>query len=704
MKKQFFSIFLVCVFFLTFISGCNEKKIPELAESETPPAAASYKTMKLGADGGLEIARKDIGNTPMGEAGTWTIFVYMSGSNLESAQSSGTYDLKEMAAVLNSESGENAGNIRFVVQTGGAEEWRHGDISAKTLQRHVVSNGELETVAQLPLASMGEAATLRNFVRWGVENYPAEKMGLVLWGHGLGSLGGVCKDDIFDGDYLELSEINSALSEASEVMTDKFEFIGSDACYMATLEMADICASYARYMIGSEELEPADGWNYTALGDFLANEPNADWDKISETICESFLTASEKSEHASRVTLSVIELSKIDDLLVKLNDFSRDLCGNLTTREQLRVFKKTLEAGEHFGNGTICDGFSNNADLHDLISAGNVFASTSEIEKALESAVIRKSNGGGHPTASGLTVFFPFEACGTEDLRAVAGFAPCPFYIEFIETMMLSASPAFDYTKLKIGEAAALCVGETGVNTALCEHWRGLGESASGGSISALVKTAGNFSITSDGKYNFSITPETLRFAKNVGLRVSRNRHHKEGEADEDEFVAYGKMLCQTADWEDGSFSGEFNGIWIMWPNREPISIIPYERAAGGVTYVAEVRIAKEPKAINVFANNFGNVYLGGYYSYGDDGKYTLEKIEDGSTCISFHSLHTYDSAEKGTALGNKMVFDGEARVIRDMLQDGDYYCFLEITDVYGDTVRSPIRDFTITNGEVNFK
>lgn len=693
---------------LIMLCGCSKKKIPELAESETPPAAASYKTMKLRADGGLEISRKEIGNTPMGEIDNWTIFVYMSGSDLETSQSSGTDDLAEMrrATAPNSENGESSGNIRFVVQTGGTPGWRYGDISAETLQRHVISNGELETVAQTPLASMGEAATLRNFVKWGVENYPAEKMGLVLWGHGRGSLGGVCKDDLFDGDYLELSELNSALSEASSIMTDKFEFIGFDACYMGTLETADICASYARYMIGSEELEPAEGWNYTALGELLTNEPKAGWDKLSETFCESFLTASEESEHQSRVTLSVIDLSQIDNLLVTLNDYSRDLCGNLTTREQLRAFKKELEAGEHFGSGTIVNGYSNRADLGDFIRAGARLADASEIERALESAVIRKSHGGGHPTASGLTVYFPFEPDGTENLRVVAGFAPCPFYIEFIEIMMRSASPAFDSAKLKTGTIAALGTGETGSieNSApLCGHWSDLGKSAFGGNISALVKTAGDFSISSDGKYKFSVTPETLRFAKNVGLRVSRNRHYKENEEDEEEFAAYGKMLCQNADWEDGSFSGEFDGFWIMWPNQEPISIIPHERAATGVTYVAEVRIAKEPKAINVFANSFGNVYLGGYYNYGDDGKYTLEEIEDGSTCISFHDLHTYGGAEQGSMLGNKMVFDGEARVIRDMLWDGDYYCFLEITDIYGDTVRSEIREFTISDGKVSF-
>ncbi|MDE6731753.1 MAG: hypothetical protein K2J77_02620, partial [Oscillospiraceae bacterium] len=463
--------------------------------------------------------------------------------------------------------------------------------------------------------------------------------------------------------------------------------------------------SYARYMIGSEELEPTDGWNYTALGELLLKEPNADWNKIAETICESFLTASEKSEHASRVTLSVIELSKIDDLLVKLNDYSRDLCGNLTTREQLVEFRKTLETGEHFGNETICAGYANRLDLGELANAGGgITDKSAAVLSALDAAVVRKINGGGHPTASGLTIYYPFEPFGTENLRTIAGLAQCPYYIEFIETMMLSASPAFDYAKLKTGEVAALCVGEIGGDSPLCGRWRDLGEDAMGGNVSALVKTAGDFSITNDGKYKFSITPETLRYAKNVGLRISRNRHYKEDEDDEEEFIAYGKQLCQTADWEDGSFSGKFNGFWIMWPNKEPISINPYERDADGVTYVAEVRIEKKPRAISVFADSVGRAYLDGYYKYGEDGRYTLEPIEDGSTCISFHGVHTYGGAEKYTTLDNQMVFENDARVICDMLQDDEYYCFLEITDVYGNTVRSPIRDFIIADGKIAFK
>lgn len=699
MKKRFLPIFLICVFFLTFIGGCgdlknsNASKVPMLTESETPPAAASYKTMKLGADGGLEITRKDIGNAPMGEDGSWTIFVYMSGSSLETSRSSATRDIEEMCGAA----GEN---VRFVVQTGGTEGWHYDGISADHLERHVISNGEYQKVAQLPQASMGEASTLRNFVEWGVENYPAAKMGLVLWGHGLG-LGGVCEDGLFDSDYLRLAEINSALSEASAAMTDKFEFIGFDACYMATLEIADICASYARYMIASEELEPAEGWDYTALGELFANEPNADWDKISETFCESFLTESEKTEHASRVTLSVIDLSKIDDLLGELNDYSRELCGKLTSGAELRGLKQTLEAGEHFGDGTIFDGYSSCLDMRDFIGAGKEITDTSEIEKALENAVIRKSNGGVHPTASGLTVFFPFRNYGTADLRVAAGFAQCPFYIELLETIMLSASPAFEPAALRTGYIAELCFGEIGMeNSPLCEHWGDLGESPTGGNVSALVKTAGDFKIGSDGKYKFSITPETLRYASSVGVRVFWRLEYSE----DGHYTSLGTMTTLRSDWDGGTFSGTVNGLWIMFPNREPLEVRPYELADNGVTYVSDIRLEKERRGITISADNVGRVFLDGYWEYGENGRHTLEPIPDGSTCIPFRDSLPHGGAPDVNTLGNKIVFDGAPRITCDMLGDGDYYCFLEITDVYGDTVRSEIRDFTISGGKLIFK
>lgn len=680
------------------LCGCGEAKVPELSEDSSAPAAAAYKTVKLDEKGGLEITRKEIGNVPMGEDGTWTIFVYMSGSDLETGSLSGTHDIEEMCAAT----GEN---VRFVVQTGGATNWRYDGIVADKLERHVITNGEYKKVAQLPNASMGDAATLRNFLKWGVENYPSAKMGVVLWGHGKGTVEGVCKDDVFDNDFLMLSEINSALSEVSAEMTDKFEFIGLDACLMATLETADILATYARYMIASEELEPLNGWNYTELGNILAKEPNADWDKISQTVCDSFLSESkEKSEHANRVTLSVIELAKLDELLIALNDYSRELCEKLTDREQLRELNRDLEAGEHFGFETICDGYANRLDLGDLANAGrDITDKSAALLSTLESAVIQNRTGGSHPTAAGLSLYYPFKAFGTEELRVVGEVAPCPYYTEFMERMLLSASPAAEFEDLVVGDVAKLCVGETGGgNSPLCDHWRDLGEHKSGGNTSALVKTVGGFSVGKDGKYTVSISPETLRYATSVGIRVFRDRH-KRSEDDPDLYVAYGKMLCQSEDWEAGTFSGTFNGQWIMFPNREPISVEPRERAAAGVTYLSEIRIDMEAQVISLFADNVGRVYVEGLWIYGDDGKHTLEKIEDNSTCTAYHDLHNYGSPALSSQSGAKMDFEGAPTAAYEKLLDGEYYCFLEITDVYGDTLKSEIANFTISGGTLSF-
>ncbi|MDE6728941.1 MAG: hypothetical protein K2J80_13555, partial [Oscillospiraceae bacterium] len=295
------------------IMPCGCKKAAKLTEDDTPPASAAYKTVALNNDGTLEITRKDIVSTPMGEEGTWTIFVYMSGTDLESDSAVATKDLEEMTAASTGK------KVRFIIQTGGAEMWHNDYVNAEELGRFEISNGKRRKIAELPLASMAEAATLRNFLKWGVENYPAAKMGVVFWGHGEGSVGGLCKDDRFDDAYLPLDGINRALAEVSLQMTDKFEFVGFDLCHMATVEAADMLAAYSRYMIGCEDLEPLKGWNYTALGDLLGSEPNANWDKIAKTLCDSFYDDNEGATNEPIVTISVTDLSKIDDVSVKFN-------------------------------------------------------------------------------------------------------------------------------------------------------------------------------------------------------------------------------------------------------------------------------------------------------------------------------------------------------------------------------------------------
>ena len=181
---------------------------------------------------------------------SWTIFVYICGSNLESESSFATDNMQEMIDA------SAVSGVRFVVQTGGAEEWHNG-ASADELDRFEIVGGVSTIVDRQPLASMGDSATLADFLRWGLAVYPSSHAGLVLWDHGSGSINGVCFDDLANSDSLSLRDLDTALSSLHGALPGGFDFIGFDACLMGTVEAASMLAPYAKYMIGSQEVEPA---------------------------------------------------------------------------------------------------------------------------------------------------------------------------------------------------------------------------------------------------------------------------------------------------------------------------------------------------------------------------------------------------------------------------------------------------------------
>ena len=202
-------------------------------DTDAVPAPPRGTYISVIENGGLDIRRVQLGDTSMGPEGTYTIFVYMCGSDLESDAGLATEDLREMVNASTND------NVRFIIQTGGAESWQNDVVNAGELGRYEIYGGEIYTLDPQPAASMGDADTLSAFLEWGVEYAPAAKMGLVFWDHGGGSIVGVCLDRV-SRDILTLAEIDSALTKVSEKMTDKFEFIGFDACLMASVECAYI--------------------------------------------------------------------------------------------------------------------------------------------------------------------------------------------------------------------------------------------------------------------------------------------------------------------------------------------------------------------------------------------------------------------------------------------------------------------------------
>ena len=290
-------------------------------DTGSPSRSAEINPMQMSVNkesGEMTITRPEIEGKSMGEDGTWTI-VYLCGSDLESGNGAGVADITEMAQATANE------KVRFVVQTGGASTWNYESISPEKSQRFIVENGDITNVYEEDDVSMGDPNTLTEYLTWGVQNYPADNMGLILWNHGNGSIYGVCFDEQHESDALTLREIDSALLTAQQYMTEKWEFIGFDACLMGNIESANILANYANYMYGSEEVEPGAGWNYVEIGNYLAQNPGASGADLGPTVCDSFYAGCEAAGDCDVCTLSVIDLSKLNEVITSFNTFAKDL-------------------------------------------------------------------------------------------------------------------------------------------------------------------------------------------------------------------------------------------------------------------------------------------------------------------------------------------------------------------------------------------
>ena len=235
-----------------------------------------------------------------------TVLIYMCGADLESENQLATGDIQEILKV----SGQ-PDDVNIVIETGGANSWASTyGISSTKLERYHVENKSLVRDNQLTYASMGLTSTLQSFIEYGLNNYPANRVGLVFWNHG-GGMRGVCYDEKKNDDVLKNSEIRSAVSGALSncgMSGQKLEWVGYDACLMAVQDIAITNAEYFNYMVASEESEAGYGWDYDNWVDDLYSKKTTT--TILKAIVDSFISDNGGASSSSGdQTLSYMNLS-----------------------------------------------------------------------------------------------------------------------------------------------------------------------------------------------------------------------------------------------------------------------------------------------------------------------------------------------------------------------------------------------------------
>ncbi len=246
----------------------------------------------------------------------WTLMVYMAGDNgkafeqlkgqrlMAPMEEQGYQDIQQMEAVGSTD------EVNVLVQFDTLSDREH------TYRIYIRPSSEPRQIENIPEQNMGDSRALRDFIVWGIENYPAENYAVILWNHGTGwkeddiyafarnrgvqiqasqdevrsltrshrrlshafflssvlevlqledeESRAICFDDS-SLDFLDNAKLQQAFREAEEQTGKKVNLIGMDACLMSMVEVAYELRANADYMVASQEVEPLSGYPYTAI-------------------------------------------------------------------------------------------------------------------------------------------------------------------------------------------------------------------------------------------------------------------------------------------------------------------------------------------------------------------------------------------------------------------------------------------------------
>ena len=642
-------------------------------------------------------------STPMGDDGTWTIFVYLCGSNLESDGGSASRDMQEM---MDSSANEN---VRFVVQTGGSSKWTL-DVNPDAAERYVVTNGSMECVWTGENVSMGSSETLTDFLQWGIAEYPAANMGLVFWDHGSGSINGVCFDENYKNDCLLLKDIDAALYSIYDDMTEKFEFIGFDACLMATAEAAGVLATHANYFVASQETEPSKGWDYKAIGDYLAKNPTADGAELGKAICDSYYKACTSGRRGSDVTLSVTDLSRFDNFITAFDDFSQELY-EMTGDGNFPNVARSVSKADNFGGNNRSSGYTNMVDTAGILNSAKADCpAASAALSALKNTIVYQVCGKDHSDACGLSMYYPLMIQGSQELSIYKDVALSAYYLGLVDKIAYGASGG-DISTYDNSEIFGLFSNDYSIDNYTEEdgellytvsdddEWDYADDYEAGNAEFTFVSEP---TLDDENGYNFTLTEEALEKTDYVEAGVYM--------VDDEQTIMIDLGISGEVylDWESGYVGDLFDGYWFALPDGQLLCSYLYEKCDGYDIYSCPILLNGEEEYLRfVYDYEETEVWILDIWDGVDDngcvGRTGIE-LEEGDVIVPQYTVYALsDDYDDVTFEGDPYTYDGNDDLTFELLPDGLYYYGFFINDIYGNYASTDLICLTVEGEEFHY-
>jgi hypothetical protein len=378
----------------------------------------------------------------------WTVLVWIAGDN--NLDSFGVSDLNEM---------KTAGSNDDVAIA--AQFDRMGDSGTRRYYLRKGTKLEDDVVEELGETNTGDPAVAIDFFTWGMEKWPSDHVLAVLWNHGSGidetdiyaraeargisverraapddstvpreriremaaspmrrSLfnttvdtamceRGIAYDDAAR-DFLDNAELKEVLTKVVEATGRRIDIVGFDACLMNLVEVAYELRKPVDHIVGSEEVEPGDGWPYDAVIGKLVASPDAEPRDVAANLVQAYVDSYGGDES---VTQSALDLSRVEDTAKAVDALAAACIVALDTPQGFMAVTKALKNAQRFHTkdfadlGDICTRLTDDAAPDEVKDAAravldSLTGSTPLIIKA-------GKNGPGVDRATGTAVYFP---------------------------------------------------------------------------------------------------------------------------------------------------------------------------------------------------------------------------------------------------------------------------------------------------------
>lgn len=334
---------------------------------------------------------------------SWTFLIFINGNN--NLDSYGEQNIIDMEKV-----GSND-QVNIVVQ------W--ASMSAQKTVRLLVQKSDDSSQVTSPIledlgvVDMGSYQTLEDFIKWGVDNFPADHYFIDIWDHGGGwhlkntrrafnvpVIGDISWDEN-TGNFITTEQLGDVMAYAAKAMGHKVDLYGSDACLMGMAEVANQMSDSVSFSVGSEETEPGAGWPYN---DFLQSwyaKPNATAQDVAKSLVDTYVASYQGKED---VTMSAFDLSQIKLLNKTVKQLGSDI-QSLNAKNRKSVMAAS-SASQRYA-------YADYVDLGSLVK--NIKAAKVKIddkdlqnvEDAISKFVIANADTSAYAKSKGVSVWLP---------------------------------------------------------------------------------------------------------------------------------------------------------------------------------------------------------------------------------------------------------------------------------------------------------